>query len=339
MNGEGRQGPLPTQQCDWKARKPRCIRARFGQHIIIARHQRNTQARFYLARLKAARLHRKPIGATPGGQRNIRYEKREGSGSGFSTPAVRLPRRDQIKPWRGITQQIRKRQRMAREAIGCAAQQFCAAFPQNAPALFADILRHPLIQSLTRTPAFAERQQIAFGKPYQAKLQFFDIHCRHTKARGLAARQDEGAVFEYNARAAIRHGDGKRRIGAQIAAFTRQASAQDQPRGLAPGQATHAKLIRFAFDGEVRQGRVSAHPIFGTPITAARGRDGEGDAGARWFGIRLRRDAPHQHAGGAARGIKRFFVARVIGQAFYHRFKRLHLLRQTILPTECFGDQ
>jgi hypothetical protein len=32
-------------------------------------------------------------------------------------------------------------------------------------------------------------------------------------------------------------------------------------------------------------------------------------------------------------------VARIIGQAFYYRFKRLHLLRQTILPPECFGDQ
>ena len=242
---------MPAQQCHRKARKPRCIRARFGQYIIIACHQRHAQARFYLARLKAARLHRKPIGAAPGGQRNIRHEKRKGSGGGFATPAFRLPRRDHIKPRRSITQQISKRQRMTREAIGCAALQFCAAFPQNAPALFADILSHPLIQSLTRTPAFAERQQIAFGKPYQAKLQFLDIHRRHTKARGLAARQDEGTVFEYDARAAIRHGDGKRRIGAQIAAFTRQASAQDQPRGLAPGQATHAKLIRFAFDGEV----------------------------------------------------------------------------------------
>ena len=32
-------------------------------------------------------------------------------------------------------------------------------------------------------------------------------------------------------------------------------------------------------------------------------------------------------------------MARIIGQAFYYRFKRLHLLRQTILPPECFGDQ
>ena len=67
MNGEGCQWPLPAQQRDWKTREPRCIRARFGQHIIIARHQRNTQAGFYLPRLKAARLHRKPIRAAPGG--------------------------------------------------------------------------------------------------------------------------------------------------------------------------------------------------------------------------------------------------------------------------------
>ena len=196
-----------------------------------------------------------------------------------------------------------------------------------------------MIQSLTRTPAFAERKQIAFGKPHQAKLQFLDIHCRHTKARRLAARQDEGAVFKDNARAAIRHGDGKRRIGAQITAFTRQTSAQNQPRGLAPGQSTHAKLIRFAFDGEVGQGQVSAHPIFGTPITAARGRDGEGDAGTRRFGIWLRCDAPHQHAGGAARGIKFCLVARIIGQAFHHGFKRFNLLRQTILAAQRFGNQ
>ena len=180
-----------------------------------------------MARLKAARLHRKPIGAAPGGQRNIRHEKRKGSGGGFSTAGFRLPCRDHIKPRRGIAQQIRKRQRMARQAIRRTTLQFCAAFPQHAPALFADILRHPLIQSLTRTPAFAERQQIAFGKPYQAKLQFFDIHRGDAKARRLAAWQDEGAVFKNNARAAIRHGDGKRRIGAEVTAFTRQTSAQD----------------------------------------------------------------------------------------------------------------
>ena len=304
MNGEGRQGPLPAQQRDWKTRKPRCIRARFSQHIIIARHKCNTQAGFHLARMKTARLHRQPISAAPGGQPDIRHEKRKGGGGGFATPGFRLPCRDQIKPRRGIAQQISQRQRMARQAIGHTTLQFRTAFPQHAPALFADVLRHPLIQSLTRTPAFAERQQIAFGKPHKAKLQFFDIHRGDTKARRLAARQDEGAVFKNNARAAIRHGDGKRRIGAQIAAFTWQASAQDQPRGLAPGQATHAKLIRFTFDGEVGQGRVSAHPIFGAPIAAARGWDGEANAGARRFGIWLRRDAPHQHAGGAAGGIK-----------------------------------
>ena len=339
MNGEGREWPLPAQQCHRKTHKPRCIRARFGQHIIIACHQRHAQAGFDLPGMKAARLHRQAIRAAPGGKRNIRHEKRKGSGGGFSTAGFCLPRRDHIKPRRGIAQQISKRQRMTREAIGCAALQFRTTFPQHAPALFADILRHPLIQSLARTPAFAERDQIAFGKPHQAKLQFLDIHRRHTKARRLTAWQDESTVFKDNARTAIRHGDGQRRIGAEVTAFARQASAQDQACGLAPGQAAHAKLICFAFDGEVRQGRVSAHPIFRAPITAPRGRDGEGDAGARRFGIRLRRDAPHQHACGATCHIKRFLVARIIGQAFHHRFKSLHLLREAILPAERFGNQ
>ena len=114
MNSEGRERPLPTQQCDWKTRKPRFIRARFRQHIIIARHQRHAQPGFHLARMKAARLHRQPIGTAPGGECDIRHEKRKGRGRRFPAPAFRLPCRDEVKPRRGITQQISQRQRMAR---------------------------------------------------------------------------------------------------------------------------------------------------------------------------------------------------------------------------------
>ena len=205
--------------------------------------------------------------------------------------------------------------------------------------MFADVLSHPLIQSLTRTPTFAQRDQIAFGNTDQSKLQFLDIHGRHTKARRLTARQDEGAVFEYNARAAVRHGDGKRRIGAKISAFTRQASAQNNARGLPPRQATHAKLIRFAFNGEVWQRRFSAHPIFRAPIAAPCRRDGEANTSACRFSIRFRGDAPHQHASRAPRGFQSGFLAGIIGQAFHHRFQSFNLLRKPILPAQRFGNQ
>jgi hypothetical protein len=338
VDRDGRHGAGAAHQRNGEAHQAIGAGAGFRQDLVVAGHQHDAQAGGDGGGLQGARLHRQPVGTAPGGQADIGDEEGQGGRLAAAAPRFILAQHQQVGARAGGAQHIGQRQDGTMRAVGFDALELGAAFPQYAAHLLADVLGGPGFQALARRPVAAQRHQVALGHAHDAHGHAGDIDGGDAHARLLPAREDEGGGVEGDARVAVGHGDAHGGFLAQVlAVLARQAGAQDDARGGAPGQAGDAEQVALAFHRQVRDRRVGTHPVLRLPVGAARRRVGEGDAGAGGVGIGLGRDAADQHAGGAAGGFQPLLVLGAVG-AFQDGFQRLDLLDGAVEAAQGFGD-
>ena len=303
MDRDGREPGPAAQQRRGEAGEARIIRRRFAQHLIVARDQRHANTGLHSGRAKRTRLHRHAIGAAPRDQADIGDDDRQRRRRLARCIAIARAQGEDEKPRRRGAQDVGQRQRGALGAVHLKARDLGAAFPQQSAGLLGEQLGRVGLHRLPRLPGLPQAHEVALRHPDQPDRHGGDIGAAERNPRLLSARQDMRALVEGEARRAVRHrhrqhlGAGERRV-----VLAGHAGAEGQARGAAPGQAGHAELIALAHYGEVGDGGLGANPVAGRPILAPRGRQGEGDAGTRGFGFRLRPQSGGEQPDLASRG-------------------------------------
>ena len=196
----------------------------------------------------AAHLHGQPVGAAPDGRREVGAQDHLHAGRGIRR-AVAGAGDQRIETRAGRGQRVGHRQRGVRAAVGLPFRDVGAALPDDASALFADPVGIPGIDRLTQLRVAHEADNVALGQPRERQLDGGEIDRAQADRRRLAARQQEHARVEVDARAAIGHGDGEAGVLDQAeTGLARHPGAQHDPRGGARGQAGDADLVALAGD-------------------------------------------------------------------------------------------
>ncbi len=287
----------------------------------------------------ASHLHGQPVGAAPDRGRKIGAQDHLHAGRRIRR-AVAGRGAQRVEAGAGTGERIGHWQRGVCAAVRLPVRYVRAALPDNASGLFADPLGVPGLDRLAEPGAPHEADDVALGQARESQFDAGEVDSAQPDGRGLAARQQEHARVEVDARAAIAHGDVQCGVLHQAeAGLAGHAGAQHDPRGRAGGQAGDADLIALARHGRALCRRIEAHPVLGVEIVATGGGDGEIDAGARRFGLRLGGDAADKDAGGAAGFIQLLHDRLVIRRAFGSGLQGLDRLRRPVQRSQRVGHQ
>ena len=307
------------------------VRARFGQDVVVARHQPQGHAGPGAGVGVAPQLDGEPVAATPDGGGEVGLQHRlHGLGRVLGLAVVR-PHRHRVQA-RRLHRVGRQRQDGAQTGVLAEAGQRGAAAPHHPGLVLVqlahEIAFHRLAQRVLPRPG----QQGALGEQHDAELDGRDVAAGQHDAGRLAARQQEHAVVEGQQGRAVAHGKRGRAFGLHDdPALAGQTLAQDGAGGGGQRQAGDADLVRFPGDGGIRDRRVEPHPVLRMEIVAAGGWNVEHDAGARRIGVRLRVHPEDQQSGGLVRVRQHPPVGGVVGRLGDGFGERLASLRRTPL--------
>ena len=296
--------PLAVQQRSGEAADAVSVRGGLAEDFVVLGEQAKGGAGAGLHVGVAAHLDGQAVGAAPngGGEVGVQDHLHRGLRVGCAVAGTDDQR---VEAGAGGGERIGHRQCGMGGAVGLPGRDGRGALPDDAAGLLADLVGVPGLDGLAETGVADEADDVALGQPGQGQLDRGEIDRAQADGGGLAARQDEHAGVEIDARAAVGHRDVEGGVLDQgEAALAGHAGAQRDPGGGAGGQAGDADLVALAGDAGARDWRLELHPVLGVEIVAARGGDGEVDAGARGFGFGFGGDAADQDAGGAARLIQ-----------------------------------
>ena len=292
VDGSRRDGALAAQQRRVEARHAIRIGLNLGQDLVVGGNQRQARTRRDAARLQAARLHRQPGRAAPGGQAQIGDEDGQHAGQhAVAAAAVAGTGDQQEQAGAGGAQRIGQRQDGALGDVGGLRRELGAAFPHHSAEIFGQVIRLVTLQIVERAAHPHRRHQRAFRHPHQPQVQRRQVDGAQPDPGLLAAGKDVTAAVEGDARLPVGHGDGHAGVARQAQpVLARQSGAQQKIGRAAMRQAGGADLAPLTRDRKAGDGGFSPDPVGRLPVGALRGRHGEADAGAGRLGLGIGRD-------------------------------------------------